>query len=281
MPDGFESWVRVRPRAIFADDATMRVAEAIVPAARLDAFRDRHGVEVRTLELLSIASYADVGTIALASGPFHAHVVAAEIGHRMAPLESSADHPLVRRAGIYQLHRFELIALGAHELGLVEGPPELSGLLVHTRDRGAPTGASPSRLRMLIAAESEAPFLVVHHGRPELPPGGIGLVLARLEDAALGMSSAGPSDPGALELRVWLFGEFPPGVDENLRTLVASLSEADLGRAVGLEEVARSLSIDTLDREVRMTARVRATTLARGLRVLLGAEIEEMLDDAT
>jgi hypothetical protein len=231
--------------------------------------------------VIAHASYEGAGSLLLARGPFHANVVVGEIGHRMAPLESSADRPVPRRAGVYLLRRFELLALGVHDLALVDGPPELAGLLLHTRERAlGESRPSPSRLRAVVASEAEAPFVFVRHGRPELPPEGIGLVLARLEDASLAASTAG-EEPGAIELRARLFGAFPPGVDENLRRFVSALSEADLGRAIGLEEVARTLAIEVTEGEIRLVARLRATTLARGLRVLLGAEIEELLDAST
>lgn len=280
VPWGFESLVRVRPRALLADDATMRVVEAIVPSTRLDAFRDRHGIELRALELFTMASYPDdAGTALFASGPFHSAVVVGEIGHRMAPLESSADRPVMRRAGIYRMRRFELLAIGAHEVALVDGPPELAGLLVDQRRRALAAAPAPSdRLARLIAEEADAVFLVARHGRPALGSEGIGLVLARLQDALLAVSAAGALDPGAIELRLQLLGEFPPGVDENLRALLTSLAESDLGRAVGVEELLHTLSIEVTEGRVRLTGRVRGATLVRGLRVLFGAEIEEMLD---
>ncbi len=283
LPEGVETLLRLRPRALLASDETSRVVTAIVPEERLDAFSSRHGVELREVGLILHASYPRAGSVVLVEGPFHARVVVGEIGHRMAPLESSADEPEYRRAGIYRRQRFELIALGPHELAMVDGPPALSGLVLHTRDaaREAPTEA-PSRLRGIVAAERDAPFLLFRHGRPDgLPPEGVGLLLARLEDASLAISPVGSLEPGALELRVRLFGDFPPGADENFRALIAGLSEDDLGRAIGLEEIARSLAIEVLPVEIRFTAHVRASTLARGLRVLVGAEIDELLDDVS
>ena len=286
VPDGYASLLRLRPRALLANDATMRVALAIIPTERFDAFRDRHGIDLREVELASVATFGP-HTVLLASGPFHASVVVAEIGHRMAPLESGSDAPVLRRAGIYRMRRLELLQLGPHEVALVDGPPELSGLVVHTRSsstaspRSDRDGRAGTPLRQLVRDEAAAPFLYLLHGRPDLPPDGIGLLLARLEDTVLTIAPAGDERPGILELRARFLGEFPPGADANFRALVASLSESDLGRAVGLDEAARSLTIDTFDREVRLTATVRSTTVARGLRVLFGAEIDEMLDDAT
>ena len=280
VPDGYASLLRVRPRSLFADDATMRVVLAFVPTERLDAFRDRHGVDPREVEIASVATY-ERHSVVVARGPFHAAVVVSEIGHRMAPLESSAESPVLRRAGIYRMRRFELLALGAHDVALVDGPPALSGLLVHSRDvalRGEV--ADSSRLRSLVREEAEAPFLYVLHGRPELPPEGVGLLLARLEDTAVTLSPVGTSEPGALQLRVRLLGEFPPGAEANFRALVGSLAESDLGRGLGLEEVARSLVVEVREREVALGARVRVSTLTRGLRALFGDEIEEMLDDS-
>jgi hypothetical protein len=261
------------------------IVSALLPADVLEGFATRHGVDPRELDLLVVAGYGEEGALVLAEGPFVARVVVGEIGHRMSPLESQSDDPFYRRAGVYLRRRFELIALGQRELALVSGPPALSGLVLHqlrADEAGVspapgeePEGLSPQRVRTILLGERDAPFVVVQHGRPELPPEGVGLLLARLEDAVL---SVAPSAPGSLALRVRLYGEFPPGADENFRTLIASLSEADLGRALGLEEIARSLAIEVVGPEIRLTATVRAATLSRGLRMLAGAEISEMLE---
>ncbi|GAB4203623.1 MAG: hypothetical protein OHK0013_17850 [Sandaracinaceae bacterium] len=283
IPDGAETVVRLRPRELLASSDLATVARALVSDEALDAFSERHGVDPRTLEALVLATYGERTAVVLLSGPFIARVVVGEIGHRMSPLESSADAPIYRRAGVYLRRRFELLALGAHELALIDGPPALSGRIVARVSRPeAPSppadggnGVPALRLRTILEGEQAAPFVLVRHGRPELPPAGVGLLLARMEDAVLTLS---PGDPGSVIIRARLFGEFPPGAEENFRTLVASLSDTDLGRALGFEEIARALAIEVVGSEIRLTASVRSQTLARGLRLFGGAGLAELLE---
>jgi hypothetical protein len=285
IPEGAGTIVRARPRALLAAEELAAVVRAVAPDEALDAFSQRHGVDPRTLETVVLATYGEHDRVVLASGPFLARVVVGEIGHRMSPLESSADAPIYRRAGTYLRRRFELLALGSHELALVDGPPSLAGRLVASRSgpmasgrtSEPPTevGIAAARLRTLLEGERDAPFLWIQHGRPDLPSEGVGLLLARLEDAALTLSTG---EPGMVVVRVRLYGEFPPGADENFRTLIGSLSEAELGRALGLEEIARTLAIDVVGPEIRLAATLRSSTLARGLRLFGGAGIGELIE---
>lgn len=280
IPEGATTVARARPRELLTSPDLASIVHALAPDEALEAFSRRHGVDPRTLDTLVLASFDERDTVVLASGPFVARVVVAEIGHRMSPLESSADAPVFRRAGTYLRRRFELLELGANAVALVDGPPALSGALVASRSGSTPTarpeaGVSTTPLRTLLDGVRDAPLVLVRRGRPDLPPSGVGLLLARLEDTVVTLTA---SAPGSVVVRARLYGEFPPGADENFRTLVRSLSEADLGRALGLEEIARTLAIEVVAPEIRLAATVRSTTLARGLRLLGGAGIGELLE---
>jgi len=274
IPPGATTIVALSPSAIFASAELSSVANELVSADRLEAFRARHGVDLRTLERLVVAEYGEPGrdrevggTLYLARGPFHAEVVVAEIGNRMSPLESQDDHPM-RRAGMYRLSRVELLALGPTTVALTDGPPELAGRIV-SMGRAAST-----RAEVDVGMQFNAPLVLMRHGRPDLPPTGIGLLLARLEHTTLSFEAVGSH----LEVQVHLDGEFPPGADENFRTLVSSVAESDLGRALGMQEVEESLVVEATSTSVSMHAEIDAHTLSSGLRELVGAEMNELLN---
>jgi hypothetical protein len=270
IPPGATTIVAVAPAAIFASDALRPVAQELVSAERLDAFRARHGVDLRTLERLVIAEYGpsegltEGATIYFARGAFHAEVVVAEIGNRMSPLESEDSRPVMRRAGTYRMQRVELLALGPTTVALTDGPPALSGRIVATQ-QAARTRAETGSF--------DAPLVLMRHGRPDLPPEGLGLLLARLEHTTVTFNAVGL----ALEIDVQLQGEFPPGAEDNFRTLVTSIAQSDLGHALGMQEVARSLVVHASSSEVSMHATADAATIASGLRALVGAEMDELL----
>lgn len=277
IPPGATTIVALSPSAIFASEGLRSVANELVSAERLDAFRARHGVDLRTLERLVVAEYGTPeetdavhrgvsGTLYIARGPFHAEVVVAEIGNRMSPLESQDDRPM-RRAGMYRLSRIELLALGPTTVGLTNGPPEFAGQIVATQ-RAASTRAQD------VSPQFDAPLVLMRHGRPDLPPTGIGLLLARLEHTVVSFNDVGAH----LEVQVHLEGEFPPGADDNFRALVSSVAQSDLGHALGMQEVEESLVVNASSTAVLMRAEVDAHTLSSGLRELVGAEMNELLN---
>lgn len=267
MPSGASSVVSIAPATIFASEVLRPVVEQVVSTERLEAFRARHGVDLRSLERLVIATYEPTGpehetTLYLARGPFHAQVVVAEIGNRMSPLESRDSHPLERRAGVYRMRRMELLALGPTSVALHDGPPALSGRLVAAVH--APRGE----------LDVQAPLVLMHHGRPDLPLTGLGILLARLEHTMVSLDARGSQ----LRIHAALDGEFPPGAEENFRALVTSLAQSDLGQALGMREVERTLVVQASPTSVTLEASVNPGTVAAGLRALVGAEMDELLE---
>jgi hypothetical protein len=183
----------------------------------------------------------------------------------MSPLESEDNRPLMRRAGTYRMQRMELLALGPTTVALTDGPPALAGRIV---------AAQQSAQTRESSATFTAPLVLMRHGRPELPPGGLGLLLARLEHTTITFDAVGPT----LVIDVHLEGEFPPGAEDNFRALVASVAHSDLGEALGMQEVERSLVVHASSSEVTMHAAAEAATIAGGLRALVGAEMDELLE---
>ena len=272
--------VEASPTAIAASPSLLAIAHAFAPDERLDAFSARHGVDPRTLDELVWADTED-GWLLLVRGPFMSRSVVGEVGARMAPVESSADAPWMRRAGVYRGSRLELVALEEHTLLLVAGAPSLTAAVLaraagDDREPGALGGAEVAALR----AEHLGRPLLVHAPQPLGLPldSGVGLLLAR--ETAL-LASLHATEDGHVALAVDLRGEFPPGADENFRALVGSLADSDLGRAVGMEDAASSLRAQADERQVLLQTSVPAAVVASGLRVLFDAEIRELLARAS
>lgn len=275
IPEETRVVVMVRPAALLAAEPTARVVRAVFSDEQLDRFRMRTGVDPRTLEELVIGIHPD-GHVVLVRGPIDAVFVVREAGERMAPLESSTDEPRARRAGFLGPRRTELAALGDDTLMWVEGTPQLAAAVLAAADRPE-AGRNPALAELSASLEEhrDAPLIVAVPHPLGLPVDtGIGMLLAREETMVVILRA---EDDG-LRLEAELRGEFPPDSQSNFRTFVESVAETDLGAALALEEALPSLRIQAAEDYVRLTVRVAPGALARGLRILLVAEIEEMLE---
>jgi hypothetical protein len=276
LPRDATSVIVASPRVLFEAPASRLLLTRLVPDARLEALRVQHGVDVRSLEQVVVASYED-GDIYVLRGPFLAHVAVAEMGHRMVPVESRVDAPRARVGGIFRGTRVDAIAIGPHTLAIVAGPPSLSGRLLATLD-GTDRSFDAHELR---AAVSASPFVWLRPVPLVLPiDAPIAILLAR--ERSLSVTAApDPDGAGTIALSVRFVGEFPPGADANFRQLAASLAQTDLGRAVGMPAALASLTVEARASEVLLGAHVGAEGLARGLWLAMGAEIEEALAEAS
>lgn len=291
VPAGATAVVIARPRELMSAPASRRVITAITSDERLERYRLHTGIDPRALEELVWADTSE-GSILLVRGPFRAPLAVAEMGHRMLPLESSADEPFVRRGGHHQGARRDLIALSDDVLLVVTGAPALTeAVLARVQHTSSPRTVSASGERAtatqdrpvlssaelveLLAAHAEAPLTILAPCPLDLPPeSAIGLLLAR-ERALVG--SVTPSGANDLVIAVDMRGEFPPGADANFRALVSALAQSDLGAAVGMRDALPSLSVHSDDERVAMRATLPAPALAAGLRILFEAEIEELV----
>jgi hypothetical protein len=270
-----------RPAELVREPAARRVLEAIAPDERLERYRQRTGIDPRALESLVWADLdlgdAGAGTLLAIRGPFSAPLAVAEMAHRMLPVESSADEPWVRRIGHLDGERRDLVALDDHVLVAITGPPALARAILD-RARGedvSPSAVGSPVVRLLFEAHRAAPLVVVAPRPLELPSSGIGLLLAREQALA---AAAVPATEEHIALTVELRGEFPPGAEENFRAFVRSLAESDLGAALGMREVLSTLRVQSDDGRVVLRASVSAPTIAAGLRLLLDAEIAELVE---
>ncbi|HEY8429817.1 MAG TPA: hypothetical protein VIL20_15640 [Sandaracinaceae bacterium] len=278
VPAGSTLVVTARPAELWANDATARVVAALFPADQLDRFSQRTGVDPRELSELVVAEHPD-GRVVLARGPFDAELAVREAGERMAPLESSVDEPLVRRAGFLGARRIDVAALDEHAVGWVDGTPQLAARVFAMARQPPPArrhalageGASALRARF-----GDAPFALFAPRPLGLPlDTGVGMLLARQRLLA---AAARVTEDGALRVDADFRGEFPTSAHDNFRTLARSLAETDLGAALGLREALPSLRIEADDTRVALSARFDPAILASGLRAVLVAEIRELLE---
>ncbi len=285
LPENPKFIVIAKPRELFQGPASRLVINAIIPDERFESYRQHTGIDPRTLEELVWAE-ADEGSICAIRGPFNAPLAVAEMGRQMLPLESSSEEPFLRRGGHYAGARRDLLSLSRDMLVAITGAPSLTGTMLDRIEldrremRRAPSNletASNTVIDMMRAHEG-APFLVMMPRPLGLPIGsGVGLLLA-LERRMI--VSASPEGSDAILLRIDLEGEFPPGADQNIRALVESLAESDLGAALGMRDALSSLSIAADDAHIAIRANLPARVLTAGLRILFQAEISELISPA-
>jgi len=261
------------PSRLLAAEPTAHVIRSVFPAARLDRFAARTGVDPRQLDELVLAEHPQ-GRFAIARGPIDAIFAVREAGARMAPIESSADAPLYRRAGFLGDGRTEVIALAEDVILRVEGTPQLTAAILAIA-RIPPVARTPAFDPADRADHADAPIALYAPHPLGLPADtGIGLLLAREERMA---ASARPED-GALRLIAEFTGEFPPESQENFRAFAESIAASDFGAALGARDALPSLRIEAQDDRVRLSATVDPRVLATGLRAMLFAEIEELIE---
>jgi hypothetical protein len=270
LPSGPSSVVVASPRALFAAPASRALITRLVPDARFEALRVQHGIDLRELEQLIVASYDD-GDVFVLRGPFLAHVAVAEIAHRMVPIESRAETPRARVGGVFRGARVDAIAIGPHTLAVVLGPPSLSGRLL-----AALEGVAPAFDASEIRSVPGAPFVWLRPVPLALPVDApVAILLARERSLAV---FAIPGSDGTIAVEVRFTGEFPPGAEANFRQLVTSLAQTDLGRAIGMPAALATLTVEEDGARIELAGVLSAEGLARGLWLTMGADIEEALE---
>ncbi len=282
VPDGASVLVVASPAALARSAAVREVLDAIAPPALVDAFARRTGVEPAEVSEAVVAEVGD-GLVVIARGPYAAADVVRGQEVRMSPVEVRQSEPFVRRAGWIGTDRVDLAALADDVVLVVRNAPDLAtAIQSRARDGRWPEGRSAALDRadaQVLRADYEDAPLVVHAPAPlDLPPGtGTSLLLAR--ERALAVSLAPAEGGELLDFRVGFRGEFPPGAETNFRTLAESMSESNLGAAMGMAEALPSLRIRVDDQSVELTFSIRARALSIALRVLFSGEIRELLGE--
>lgn len=275
LPEGAHFAVVAEPERLMATPATRAVVDALISAERFDTFRAHNGIDPRTLSSLAYAEYRDgagapLGTVLAIRGAFHARVAVAEMAHRMIPVESESDEPYYRRGGIYADARRDAIAIDDHTLVLVTGSPVLAAQALQIAAPRALEGDAGALLGSLASP------LVVLWPQPLGLPLGTDLALLMARERAMAVSFDGASE-AEVALEAEARGEFPPGIEDNLRTLATSIAMTDMGHRLGMHDLLATLQVHESPHGVRASGVLSAATLARGLRALLVAEIPEIV----
>lgn len=279
LPDGATQIVLVRPAELYATVASGTILRALASDAQLEALRVQHGIDLRTLERAAYASYESPisgGDVIILQGPFRAEVAVAEIAHRMIPVESREEAPRSRAGGMLRGTRIDAIALGAHTLAIVIGPPTLTGRVIRAAEGSTPP-AIAGAVQQALGRYAE-PFVAtrpVPFALPDDTP--VGRLLSEEESMVIAVA---PSDTAELHVTADLSGGFPPSAEENFRQLVTSLARSTLGTALGLRTALGTLTVEATPSRVLLHATLDANEVAHGLEVLFRAEIAEMLVDA-
>lgn len=264
--------LRARPAELLAHPATRPVVDVLLDEAQRSALYDRTGVRVSEVESFVHAELEDRRFLRMARLPQSRAVVIANA--RDLRIETSSDGAITRRLGTDGVRRTELVAVDGVVVHAREAGAEVATWLEPVRRAEAPPAAS-AVLAALRARDADAPLAVLVPRSLGLPPDtGLGLLLARQTGLAVTIA---PADEATLEVGVHLLGELPPGAESNLRAWITSMAAADLGRALGLDEAATSLSLE-VDEATGAILRLRwpAARLAHGLRMLFRTEIAEL-----
>jgi hypothetical protein len=267
-----------RPKALLEAASSRRVITSVVPDAQLERFAQHTGVDPRRVIEAVWVEHPE-GRMMIVRGDLDASLAVREAGERMAPLEASVEAPTVRRAGFLGPRRLELAALGTDTVLWVEGTPQLAAYVLASarrppdRRRHALEG---DRLGDLRAAHDEAHAVLLVPVPLGLPlETGIGILLAQEEALA---AAAYPVED-AVRVVVDLRGEFPEGAEQNFRAFVGALAESPLGEVAGVNDALGSLRIQSEEERVVLQLDLDPAQLSRGLRVLLLAELPELLAD--
>lgn len=284
VPEGATLVVRAEPSRLLAAPAVRRAVAPLLLTDRARRAIERVlGVPLEDVHELVVAEHGERGRQILLRGPFDAPAAVRRMAERMTPVEVSSEEPLVRRAGFVGRVRREAVALRSDVLMVADDLADVvahvaSAALAPRKERSwTPALASPEALALL--AETEGAPLALHAPQPlDLPEGyGTSLLLAREEALAATLT---PVDGTWLQLEVGLRGEFPEGAVDNFRALVTSVARSELGMAVGLGDGLPSLRVQTEPGRVLIRMRVRAGSLARGVRILVGPDVGAVVEGA-
>jgi hypothetical protein len=287
LPAGPKLVIVLKPSEIFADEITRQVAESVFDVRARDRFAGRTGIELVEVEEGILAEYEE-GTIILARGPWPASDVAKASEVRMNTVELRVDEddgPRIRRTGWIGTERYDFAALDEHVLFVAHGTVPEAVELLDRVDRGSwdrrEDGAFASaESRELLRENSDAP-LAIHSPAPlELGPDtGLGVLLARETALAIRIErSETLSD--SLHIAADIRGEFPETAAENFRHLVESMSRNGLGAVLGIGGSIETLRIQVDDDRARISMDVDANALARGLAIVVGGDLWELVRGA-
>ncbi|HEX5657208.1 MAG TPA: hypothetical protein VFX59_08430 [Polyangiales bacterium] len=281
LPSG-PSWViQAHPRALAEQQATLSLWRALVPEDRERAFQERTGVAPLQVDEAVGCELPPHGWLILARGAFDADQVVERAGERLAVPDVRSDEPLKRREGLAGQGRYAYAALSPHVLLVAkDAPPDWLAKLFARRAatlEGRPNAQMPGLVDdvgPLLAEHAAEPLLLVAPQPLKLEPGtGVSLLFARERALALTVRPTHETLAVAIDMR----GEFPPGAENNLRTLARSLSSTQLGRALGFLRVPETMAVRVDDQGATVTFALLARELVAGVRMMFFDDLRTIL----
>jgi hypothetical protein len=277
VPSWATTVVSMRPKELAQNPAMVALWRAVVREDRELAFVERTGVDPLEVTEFVIVDSPDVGYLLFARGPFMADDVVRRAGERIAIVDVSSEEPHVRREGLRGDGRYAYASIDTHTiLAAKDAPPDfVHDVLVRIEDPKSPRALDPAEAHSLEVDHMGAPIAAIQLGHLPFEPGSpIALLISR--QRALGLSVR-PVE-SALSVILDLRGEFPPGAEQNFRTLVRSMGQAPLGAALGLSSVAENMGVRADEQGVLITASLETAALEGALRLMFGAEMRELLE---
>ncbi|EYF03798.1 hypothetical protein [Chondromyces apiculatus] len=275
----------LKPREIAAVPWLIPWIGVIAPEQNLDRFAAATGVDLRQLPEVVIASYPDA-LVYLARHTGDPATVERLFRARLTGnVRRAAERPdLVRLSGDLGTARRTLVLLGADAAGLQDGgsttrgPARIATLYALGKLRRSPTVLTEEPLRSLAARLDPAPLRALAPGpfEGELARGARGLLAGA---TALGVT-ARPGTQEKILVEIVITGDFTTSAPEAREALLAAWNE------LGLTPLGQLLGLDTPDAPpvashapdaVALSIALDPALLARGLKALTSAEVEEIM----
>lgn len=269
-----------KPRAVAQHPSFRDSLGLLFPQARLLAFAQGAGVDLREIESGVIAGF-DLGTLYLFTPPRGAAKrVVQRFRERLVGAERiDQPHPLIERiTGTIGNHPQALLRVDEHAIAIAVGDPTLCRIVeafarkkLH-QARPALQGAGLSELEPL-PADALASFLAPGPFLGEWALGARGL----LGHAVAVSASLVPSSENHVQLLLELAGDFPPTGADDLRAGFHDLARSPTGMLFGLDQLPEP---QVSEREGRLLLAVELPLLpiARGLRAAVIADVWEIFD---
>ncbi|HEY6878219.1 MAG TPA: hypothetical protein VI299_09370 [Polyangiales bacterium] len=281
VPTGPTWVIQARPRALGEQQAALSLWRALITEERERAFAERTGVAPLQVEEAVGCELPPHGYLVLARGPFSADEVVERAGARLAVPDVSTDAPIKRREGLAGEGRYTYAALSPHALLVAkDAPPQWIARLLARRaailerapqppdNPGLVDGAEP-----LLAEHAAEPLLLIAPQPLVFEPGtGVSLLFARERALAL---TVRPTHE-ALAVMFDMRGEFPPGAENNFRSLGRSLAGTQLGRALGLSHAPETMAIRVDDQGAVVTFALVGRELVAGVRMMFFDDLRTM-----
>jgi len=293
LPGGARAVVIARPDELAPEPSVREWLDIVFTEETLERLEVRTGIRPAELTELVRADFGDDRWVWLLRSPGNTESLVRAAAMRMSVVEQRSEDPM-RRTGFVGTRLRTWVALSSDCLLVAAGHLEaevaaiLQAARLHRVSAGSRSGDpedAPWVVDALPAPQTGGYFLASTLGlwnelraapfvllAPE-PLGvpvdtGVGMLLARQQQLGATATPAGD----ALRLRVVLSGEFPPGAEDNFRTLMTSVAHSDLGRATGAEEALESFELEVSEGRVVASATWPAAGWARGVRLLGGED---------